>query len=541
MANCLFGAGLEQANLHATLNWTDGTILDVDANSGRSGIAAQATETVAERESREKSQGALLNKQGANARRIQETIFAATRVHSDDELVVQQREIRVRMQLIEEQEREAAFEKLQEEFDDETIEELQREVDSEVAEYQDLITSARASAEELADAEKAQRALEAMDRLLRDVKADKAKWAMVDQLSSGGAQAVKLAFPVVGLAVAVRNFIKDLMVLTKRTKDRNAWLENLAMTAGNSSVYGPAIQGRAHSATILVRESKVKAIIDALKVTAGTAQLVDATGFATGASIAANLAGASATAMFKLHKKSEVIMGWRAYLDARENPGNRKKARRAMRVNSTLSKCVLAYGAIVDKDPIAIRVAKNCGLTPQVLEDGNDICQKVVDYFETLYSDDPVVLMSVPAKKDWHPGESELTLQSWFSFKAAARNDAAPRMAESSLKTPAIDRALLDHRRFLDGNGSYKSLRDQRWPDEEARVGRDRPAFHDFLEESQSKFTALQSALESYSPQSEDRRSHVDMTKVVNSLSARVEMELRQIRNDLIKQETAQL
>ncbi|HMO72212.1 MAG TPA: hypothetical protein PKC84_11330, partial [Paracoccaceae bacterium] len=305
-------------------------------------------------------------------------------------------------------------------FKEKFFAEIKTQSDKEAEKLDELIGEASGSPEDLEDEEKARKAMASVDKLIREAAACNQKWQLVETLTSAGASILVAALPVAGLVAAIQKLAMDTAILVRKSIQLNKWMDNMALTLGNHSVYGPAISSRLTSAKIQVSQQSLRVIYDALGVAAEGAKLGDCTGAATGMSIGLNMARALTEFGFKMAKEAEVEAGWQLYKDARANPGDRKKARKAMRWNSTLSKCVLAYGIVMDGDPIAKEVGRSCGLTPEVLADQKDVCGKVVTYFQTLYSDDPTVLRRIPLKKDWHPGTPILTLDSWLRFKAAA-------------------------------------------------------------------------------------------------------------------------
>ena len=302
-----------------------------------------------------------------------------------------------------------------------------------------------------------------------------------------------------------------------------------------------------------VDHAAVKVIFDALGVTADALKLADATGVGAaagavghGIEIGNNMARALTEFGFKLHKEAQIEMGWQMYKKARDNPGDRKLARSAMRWNSTLSKCVLAYGIVMDGDPIAKEVGRSCGLTPEILADQKDVCPKVVNYFQTLYSDDPQVLRRVPLKQDWHPGTPTLTLNNWARFKAAAitKGRAPSRSGREHGRHRQCPCSTLENR---GGNGSYVEKREVDFAQDDSMIFnpvRVSDAYRDFVTGSEAATTTLLSALKSFKPRtgpcpegSKDQwkpgAEHKGMVEVVTSLVAQAEMMLGEINFDL--------
>ena len=432
----------------------------------------------------------------------------------------------------------------------------------EVEKLNELLDAAQTSPDQLADAEKERRAMAAIDKLIAEAQACNAKWQALEMITSVGATALAAALPAAGMAVAAQKLLIDTTTLVRKSVELNKWLDNMEMTTASSSVYGPAVKGRVHTARVQVSLQSLRVIYDLLGIAAETIKIADASGVSMGGGTAAGIGLQAGTTMaraltefgYKMQKEAEIDAGWRLFKAALASPGDRKKARSAMKWNSTLSKCVLAYGIVIDGDPVAKEIARSCGMTPEVLADQRNVCQKVVTYFETLYSDDPVVMKRVPLKKDWHPGVPMLTLQSWLRFKAEAKAKAVPNLADASLDTPDIDRHLANLIARLGPDGNYAARRDADFPEFDAtapeEADRAGDAYGTFLMETDSVVTALISALRAYRPVTgtppADMKdpwiagmAHTDFVEVAESLIAQAQLMQGEIASDLGKHAAA--
>lgn len=424
---------------------------------------------------------------------------------------------------------------------------LEADIAKETAERQKelmaLIEDATPTPEDLADQEKAEKALAAMDKLIAEAEAVKTKWAVIDQLTSGGVGLLVKFLPGASLAGAIRQLAMDVAYLVKKSAELNLWMKNTALTYGNDSVYGPAITSRMASAGIQVSQKTLDTIFSLTGVVMESLRLADITGAATAGSIANTLARALSDYGYKMQKEAEISKGWGLYKHARlpENKGNRKMARKAMRWNSTLSKCVLAYGIVKDGDPIAKEVARNCGLTPEILQDDSEVCQKVVKYFMSVYSDDPVVLHRIPISKDWHPGTPDLSLNSWIRFKAAARTNALPRISSGAAKTPALDKNFAKLTALCNGGAGYSAKRDADFPQNDL-AKRKTDAYGTFLEEILAAADGIVTAFDGYAPVNDapsgegetwtENASHEQMLAVAESLRAQAVLLRSEIKYD---------
>jgi len=187
-------------------------------------------------------------------------------------------------------------------------------------------------------------------------------------------------------------------------------------------------------------------------------------------------------------------------------------------------------------------------MTPEVLADQNDVCGKVVTYFSTLYSDDPVVLRRIPLKKDWHPGSPTLTLESWIRFKARAVDQAKPSLSDESARTPAVDRYLAMLTTLIGEDGNYAKKRDDHYPevfDPKAKEDpRQKPEYIKYLKDTSTAAEGLIDALRGWKPLTgapeddektkwSENASHDGMVDISVSLVAQAQVLLGEVSYDL--------
>jgi hypothetical protein len=491
---------------------------------------------------------------GLDLKNLSDTLLKS--VPSGASLEEKQRAVAERMAKMELEERKKAVGEFQKQLRDdpkvkeEFFKQIQAQSDEESKALEKLIGEAPGSPEDLEDEAKAKKAAAAMDKLILEAQALNQRWATIDALTSGGTAILVAALPVAGLAAAIQRMAMDVAILVRKSYQLNKWFKNMALTAGNNSVYGPSIAGRLASAQVQVSQQAVRVVFDAIGVAAESAKLADCMGVATGVSIANTMAKALVEFGYKMQKEAAIDKGWQLYKKALENPGDRKVARKAMKWNSTLSKCVLAYGIVKDGDPIAKEVARSCGMTPEVLADQNEVCGKVVTYFQTLYSDDPIVVRRIPLKKAWHPGSPILTLESWLRFKASAIDYAKPSLSQDSARTPEIDRHLAVLTGLIGEDGNYAKKRDDVYPevidirDESGIDPRLKPEYRKFLVQTSEAAEGLVKALRGWRPQNgrpdEDEETtwtegarHEGMDDIAVSLVAQAQLLAGEVSYDL--------
>ncbi|KIC20224.1 hypothetical protein [Leisingera sp. ANG-Vp] len=414
---------------------------------------------------------------------------------------------------------------------------IKAESDEEMMRLEQVIEAAKPPANP-DDPDAVKKSVAAVDALIADIKASEMKLKLIETIAKGGTKVLTRIFPVTGLADALRQLGSDAVALARKSAEVDKWRKNAALAASSNSIYATAINERLYNAGVQVSQQTFNTFFSILGVAAESARLADATGAATGISAGTSMAKALTDFGYKMHGRARIANGWKKYLEARKNPANRKAARAAISGNSTLAKCVLAFGIVEDRDPVARQVARNCGLTPTVLASDSEVCAAVVKYFETLYSDDPVVLRRVPKNEDWHPGLPDLTLKSWITFKRAAADHAYPRLSKDSCLTPEADAALKSLHQLCSGDPfGYPAARDA-----VTASNPEGPAA--FCREVSSQLEALIKALNGYRPKTSEPENpkdqkwtagmpHHEMAAVADAMAAQAELILRDVQLDL--------
>jgi hypothetical protein len=288
-------------------------------------------------------------------------------------------------------------------------------------------------------------------------------------------------------------------------------------------------------ARITLSRTSVKLVLDSLQLGAQIGRIFDPTGGATIASTALTLTQALVEFGYKMATEAEIVRAWEAYKDAKANPGNRKRARKAMRLNSTLAKCAIAYGACMAEDPAAKEAIRISGLSPEVLASDKDVCKRLVSYLENELNQDPIVLEVEKSPRPWYPAERPLlTPASWFQYKAAAMKAATPRLAPVSGSTPAIDKTLSDLAAgdCWAGKQSYAEARAAAVEDDEPDT-----KVQALAEKSVALLKQLQVAFSGYrplaaAPNGKTDQPHKDMGDIVKTYLALIALNLISAEND---------
>ena len=385
------------------------------------------------------------------------------------------------------------------------------------------------------------KAMDQIDHAIAQSQALRQKVAMINAVTSAGASVLAAFVPGGGAVVAAQKIAFDIYAICKAVQLHNNWCESMEISFRANSAYGPAIERTMKNARIELSQRSVEIILHSLQLGTEVGKFFDPTGATTIASASLSMADAVQKYSYKMHKKAAIIKGWRAYKKAIHNPGNRKAARKALRLNSTLAKCCIAYGASIAQDPAAMEAMRVSGLTVSALQDDKDVCNKLVAYLQEQLRNDPNELRVQTEPAEWQPGRPKLNPVSWFETKSAAATKAMPRLSPGSVATPGIDKLMTEIAgpNGFDGAESYASVRDSL-----KATGKD-----DFAREmdlyKKRKMVAqgispllhnLKTALDGYRPVEDapgGSKPHEIMRDITETLIATVNINLKQVEADV--------
>lgn len=295
-----------------------------------------------------------------------------------------------------------------------------------------------------AEPEDLEKAIAAMDEVIARGEELRSRIAIANGLTSGGAGLVAALLPGTGAVAAAQKLVFDVIALAQAADKHNKWIDSMEIAFRANSAYASSILNALNNARVELSKDVVKTVLGLLKASSEVARVFDPTGGATIASSAATLGEALVNYGYDMYDEVAIKRGWDAYRAALDDPGNRKAARKAMKINSTFAKYVIAYGATVAGDASAREAVRMTGLTTEVLSDSVDVCKKLVVYLEKQLSDNQTVLR-VGDYGSWQPSVAlDLTFSAWSAYRLAAMKKAQPPLDPGTGASPALDRALVD-------------------------------------------------------------------------------------------------
>lgn len=379
-----------------------------------------------------------------------------------------------------------------------------------------------------------------IEKKLRELEAMQATFQMVEALFDAGMGLGTTHFSPLYLATGGKSLLKNMTMAAKRANDLREWYDEALKADRAASVYSAAFMNRVENILNQISQRTVNMVFDVLEMASGAAGVAAMAGASSGL-IAGNVLGSAATvgrsgvqAGMAIKDNIEAMRQWKKYREclAMGPMSDRKLMRDVIRGNPTLSKYAMAYGAVVEKDPIAMRGMKLCGLTQDNLESDGSV-KLVVKFLEAQFDEDPKLLLQVPTKGFVVKG---LTLGSVLATfdNAHAEHEFVTRDT-GALETclTAFEESQLAYDR---GNTMLRDARDerssdikrlQRYAGAKGRFEAARSAYEKAsapYETAKSKYEKLKSAapdLEKVKPEESTVRNFVDAQIAVSGASER--------------------
>ncbi len=305
---------------------------------------------------------------------------------------------------------EEAKAKLQQQVDALRTADALAEIESSQDEVERILIQADEGGEKAADSR-------SIEVLIKEMQRDRMIMEMATKLLSAGAAIVEQFVAPMAIGGAAIKLAANLVKAAQRAMTLNTWINN-------QKDMHKAVSSFESSAANFVKNQGEQfshyAIQAALELARMIGEIVSCSGISSAAGVA--LAKGSALAIaaeeiaYEYYKKADLENAWRITKKAWANPDSRKLGLLARKLNPTLAKYTLAWGASVKRDALAQEAVRTCGLNALTLSQKDSNVKQVQQYLETCFNEDNIVLKryTVP---DWMPASVELTAKSWTIAK----------------------------------------------------------------------------------------------------------------------------
>lgn len=228
-------------------------------------------------------------------------------------------------------------------------------------EADELLSEANADLQELSDAQKFGAEASGIDKMIAKLLRDRMVLNLALQISQGGAAFLAKFVPALGAVAAGIKLAAQLHAAGLRAQQVYRWVQNQDdLEAAQSAL--------SSSAANFVRNQGEQLAHYAAQATFAAAQLAAEITKLSGVAAPVGLGlqaaaetGAKLEEIIRRHARAEDLeSAWKITVKALRNPANRKLGLQARRVNPSLAKYSIAWGAVVAKDPLARNAMKAC-------------------------------------------------------------------------------------------------------------------------------------------------------------------------------------
>lgn len=368
---------------------------------------------------------------------------------------------------------------------------------------------AGAMAESEDPVQQARLAVAKLEPLIAKLKQDKAWLKLMDTLANVPLKVAAAMFEQAGPLGSFKECAQNMYAAVQHLRELQKWQQSMAdsRNAGASELVAAEFnragleESYKQSDFINAGLKAIETIGSALKLSVALAPV------GGGIEVASKLTSETAKLVTKYFDAGKLKKAWRDYETAIADPEDRKNIRQALRSNPTLSKYALAWAAVEGQSQLARDAMRSCGLSDAVLNDKDTNAHAVVEYLETLFDRDPIVLKSQPSPDSWWPAAVELSSRGWMKFLKAAAD------AEGSLQDTsglAITQLLVRMEKQLPAA--------QATPIDETAVKLARATVDELID-----------ALDEYTPLKDNDDPHDSMRKYASAMQALAELQRRNL------------
>ena len=212
----------------------------------------------------------------------------------------------------------------------------------------------------------------------------------------GGVSAAVAAqfFAPLKAAQALIQFAVNVHAACERASALMAWRDTHKEALTSVSPYLTSIQNFISNQTAQLTHHSIQAALNAAEAACAMAEC----GYppVKAATVAVTAAVMLEQTVYEFAKKMQLRQAWKSTKLAMEHPENRKYGLVARKMNPTLAKYTIAYGAVIEKAPVAIAAMSRCGLDRETLANASSGLAAVKEYLQTLYVEDGVLLGPIP-------------------------------------------------------------------------------------------------------------------------------------------------
>ncbi len=256
--------------------------------------------------------------------------------------------------------------------------------------------------------DKVSRAQHTVEKMIADLQRDEAILSTLAAIGQAGAAVAGQFVSYAALGTEMIALAQNAKLAVEKAAATYSFLQEQKSARETANRYGSAIDNFLANAKFQLTAASLNAAMNGMKLI--VAAVAAAVPHAAPAVPAMAAVSAGVNMVLGGIKQSRLKKAWDQTKKALENPANRRLGMEVRKLNPTLAKYTVAYGATEEEDPIAISMALACGLNEETLKNPQTNADKVKRYFETKFPDDGTVIGYWEDATDWTKGLPEPAL-----------------------------------------------------------------------------------------------------------------------------------
>jgi hypothetical protein len=234
---------------------------------------------------------------------------------------------------------------------------------------------------------------------MAQIRRDRAIMGMAVAIGKGGFEVASKFLAPLSIGNEAIKMALNIKAVVERAADLRAFVDESIGATNAVSEYLSSIQNFVDNQENQLDQYSIRIALNAANIAASIA----ATAFplAAPAVIVVGAAQSSAELIFAVQSETRVRKAWNLTLKAFANPTNRRLGLMVRKFNPTLAKYTVAYGAMVEGDPIAMSMCNACGIDNDTLKNESSNAQKVKDFLELKFKDDEKVAFKYEDPATW--------------------------------------------------------------------------------------------------------------------------------------------
>jgi hypothetical protein len=227
----------------------------------------------------------------------------------------------------------------------------------------------------------------------------------------GSSVSIRFYGPIMGASELIR-CVRNLYAVAQRLIALRAWMSSRKMAVSAVSPLATSVQNFIKNNSEQCSQAAIQAVLRLASSVSNFSEAVHP--IMRVATLSLEVVNSTEEALYQFYKQRQLVGAWKLTKQALDNPANRKLGLIVRGMNPTLAKYTIAYGALIEKDQVAIAALNQVGLDRETLMRPSSKVADVQTYLQALYRDDNVIYVATDAE----PGKTgvpapALTVRAW--------------------------------------------------------------------------------------------------------------------------------